>query len=38
MQRIVVWPCRIGYASKAERLAYLIMYRTAATLGQHFAQ
>jgi hypothetical protein len=26
MQRIVVWPCRIGYISKAERLAYLIMY------------
>jgi hypothetical protein len=26
MHRIVVWPCRIGYISKAERLAYLIMY------------
>jgi hypothetical protein len=22
MQRIVVWPCCIGYISKAERLAY----------------
>jgi hypothetical protein len=26
MQRIVVWPCCIGYISKVERLAYLIMY------------
>jgi hypothetical protein len=25
MQRIVVLSCRIGYISKAERLAYLIM-------------
>jgi hypothetical protein len=26
MQRIVVWPCHIGYISKAEPLAYLSMY------------